>query len=142
VCHAVKACTGATIGSGSPVRLEVFWILAATGEPIGHAPVDPFSVGEGSGRGPAVPLRLDWHTHLSSDSNKRSAVTDCIHWSNAEEYTHGISSHWLKRVSQEPSALHIAQQKVAERYILANVAGNRLVTPFHCYRILCHKSSK
>ncbi|KAF9513336.1 hypothetical protein BS47DRAFT_1317640 [Hydnum rufescens UP504] len=123
VCHGVKACTGATIGSGSPVRLEVFWVLAATGEPIGHAPVDPFSVEED---GPTLPLRLDWHTHLSSDSNKRSALIDCIHWTNAEEYTHGISSHWLKTVSQEPSALHIAQKKVAERYILANVAGNSL----------------
>lgn len=116
-------------GGIAAAQFEVLWVLAATGEPIGHVPADPFVASEGSGLASVSSLRLDWYTHLSSDSDKRTTLMDRVHWTNAEEYTHGISSHWLKIVSQEGSALRIAQKKVAERYVLANVAGNRLVFP-------------
>jgi hypothetical protein len=131
--HEAKVPSGAVTGripqhTIATAQFEVLWVLAATGEPLGHAPADPFLASEDSGHVP-VSLRVDWHTRLSSDSERRTTLMDRVHWTNAEEYTHGISSHWLKIVSQEGSALRIAQQKVAERYILANVAGNRLVFP-------------
>ena len=44
---------------------------------------------------------------------------------NTEEYRNGISILWLKRISEEKEVGQY-KRKIAERYILACVVGNRL----------------
>lgn len=105
---------------------EKVFVLAATGEVLGHPPADPFVTSEEEAR-QGTPLRADWSRYiasLSSNTGQRSRLIDRVSWTNAEEFLNGISRHWLKRVEGEGKN-GAAKKRVAERYILASVVGNR-----------------
>ncbi|KAF8335438.1 uncharacterized protein EI90DRAFT_3287941 [Cantharellus anzutake] len=93
---------------------EVFYIFAETGEAIGHPPDDRFA----SRPQPEAAASMG-----------RRSLMDMIRWTNVEDYEHGISRHWLRRMAKRElpgtNTLNEALLKVARRYILANVAGNR-----------------
>jgi len=110
---------GSPLGTGTP---EIYWIIAETGEVIGHAPDSPFIGAPDS----PVPhsLRLDWCNFLNSGDSMR--ILDRVRWSNAEDYEHGISRHWLKKWNHKDATnQHLIEKRMAERYVLASVAGNR-----------------
>jgi hypothetical protein len=78
-----------------------------------------------------VPLaRVDWSSYIASNIASISKgeptppLFSRVGWSNHEEYNHGISKHWLGRMKGEGER---GREKVrlAERYILACVIGNR-----------------
>ena len=103
-------------------RPETYWIIAETGEVIGHAPDSPF-IGSPNGSVPHA-LRLDWSNFLQSGDSKR--ILDHVRWSNAEDYERGISRHWLKKRNREDATnLQLIEKRMAERYVLASVASNR-----------------
>ncbi|KAF8335445.1 uncharacterized protein EI90DRAFT_3048392 [Cantharellus anzutake] len=80
-------------------------------------------------------LRFDWRNYLSLEASiGRRSLMDMIRWTNIEDYEHGISRHWLRRMAKRELpgtyTLNEALLKVARRYILANVAGNSLSGSF------------
>lgn len=107
---------------------EKVFVLAATGEVLGHPPADPFVVSKEEAI-QRMPLRADWSGYiasLSSSTRKRTRLIDYVSWTNAEEFLNGISRHWLKRVEGDGEN-GAAKKRVAERYVLASVVGNRCV---------------
>lgn len=131
-----------TASNPSP-SVQVYWIIAETGEIIGHSPDDPYATEPP----PFSPndiegLRHDWSELLDSGLNSSSTsasnrmtsahgfnsnpLFNLIRWSNAEEYRHGISKHWLNRLAAQVDQIDAERKRaVAERYVLASVASNR-----------------
>ncbi|KIO29120.1 hypothetical protein M407DRAFT_21693 [Tulasnella calospora MUT 4182] len=113
-----------------------FYILSSTGEVIGR-PLESGSPEAGLQAVVELPIRGDWssfiNTHRLEDAAKDppSSLFSFVRWQNAEEYDHGISKAWLKRLASDPDALSKIQ--VAKRYIMANVVPNsvsgRYMTP-------------
>lgn len=128
---------GQTVLGAQPVAKDEIWtvttlasdgtkstsyVLATTGEVIGHPASAP-----GATIDPALPLRADWSAYVErciASEGHPFSVLEYVRWSNCEEYLHGISRHWLRRVGDEGAEGRIKHQ-IAERYILANVVGNR-----------------
>ncbi|KAF8308879.1 hypothetical protein DL93DRAFT_2086367 [Clavulina sp. PMI_390] len=116
-----------TTRSGDKQSLVVYHVLGETGEIIGQIQDDdPFAAGPSVGRARGE-LRLDWDNLLASSFFQGGRILERTRWSGTDEYQNGISRHWLKpRSLQNASELQKAEKKVAERYILASVAGNSL----------------
>lgn len=116
-------------GVASSGDVSTFWIVAETGEVIGTELDDPFATS--TTKTDPRALRLDWSNFL--DARKPVKLLDRVRWCNVEDYDRGISRHWLKQRAAkgqdiEPTELQKAERRMAERYILASIAGNRLVT--------------
>ena len=130
---------------------EVLFVLQETGEVIGHPPDNRFAAQSGSSERALSTeteriLRFDWYNQLSQVAPLgQSSLKNLIRWTNTEDYHHGISKHWLRRMASrdktETNTLNTALVKVAERYILANLAGNRCVPIIACLMTGCHAST-
>jgi hypothetical protein len=137
--------------SNASAVTDSVWIIAQTGEVIGHSAMDSNADNPGSNSSAFGNLRLDWFRLLSTPSalNLQTSETimnespsgnstsggpsllKLIRWSNAEEYEYGISKHWLRRLTAQRDSVDAKWRKiVAERYILASVAGNWFVNVF------------
>jgi hypothetical protein len=122
-----------TCSAGLGDEVQTFWVLAETGETLGHPPSNPFPADENTPpflERPSdfLPLRTDWSAYISSlaaSNDPPVKLINRVRWTNSEDYTNGISNHWLKMIERHPTPLRLAEKKVAERYILANVTGNR-----------------
>jgi hypothetical protein len=119
--------------------VEVFYVLESTCEVVGHPPpCHPSNLPTPSSSGNVLTVRSDWSTYISQRTSSSlsplggsppRSLLGHLQWQNHEEYEKGISKLWLARVSNEGD-LGINKIEVAERYILASVVGNRLVTYF------------
>ncbi|KDQ10169.1 hypothetical protein BOTBODRAFT_498998 [Botryobasidium botryosum FD-172 SS1] len=108
---------------------ETYYILAPTGEVLGR-PVDasrPCSGNDSFTGADTIPLRGDWSGYISTrllpaslHDRPPGTLLDHVKWLNGEEFLHGISRHWLKRVESEGEVGRV-KKKVAERYVLAHV---------------------
>ena len=116
----------------TPPRTKSFYVLQSTCEVIGQPAelIDP-----GSPSADSLPVRPDWMQHIEhrlSSSSVRSPgsslLSDHLKWAHTAEYQEGISIHWLKRMADKGEE-GVTLRKVAERYVLACVVGNRFV---HC----------
>lgn len=115
---------------GNESRNESFYILEETCEVIGR----PTSPGSEESTRHLQALRVDWSDYVQFrllpagfHSTPPEALCSHLKWTNAEEYDKGISKIWLKRIVNEGS-LGLYKRRIAERYVLACVAGNRWVT--------------
>jgi hypothetical protein len=112
--------------------LETLYILEATCEPIGYPQAPSRPTGDSPRDGhPSIPVRADWSDYIamrllpaSSLDAPLLSLLEYLKWTNHEEYDRGISRLWLKRISSE-GVLGVAKRRVAERYVLACVVGNR-----------------
>lgn len=109
-------------------KQAVFYILSFTGEVIGGPP-ESTPAGAGLPAPLELPIRGDWSSFINirhSGNAVRSPLPSLfsfVRWQNAEEYEHGISKAWLRRLMDDPNAPPKLQ--VAQRYIMANVVPNR-----------------
>ena len=115
---------------------KLFYILESTCEVIGIP-----STCDQSTSGPdtnmhtlsfnSLPLRTDWSEYIqhrvlgnSFHDVPPSPLINHLKWAYNEEYYHGISRHWLKRIEKE-GLLGQKKRKVAERYVMASLVANR-----------------
>jgi hypothetical protein len=123
----------------SSVSTEVFYVLEATCEVVGHPPLlSPVPGGASTSATKLVPpLRADWSAYIDTQSSSQSSEPESnkvlvpslmsqLKWTNHEEYSRGISRVWLKR-TQDEGEIGAAKRDVAERYVLACVVANRHV---------------
>ena len=103
-----------------------FYVLEATCEVVGR-PTTP------SGESSEIPVRADWSKYIAHRLVPPTVHTvppppllEQVSWTNHEEYEHGISRHWLKRIRRE-GKLGAMKETIAERYIFACVVGNRYI---------------
>jgi len=111
---------------GNESRNESFYILEETCEVIGR----PTSPGSEESTRHLQALRVDWSDYVQFrllpagfHSSPPEALCSHLKWTNAEEYDKGISKIWLKKIVNEGS-LGLYKRRIAERYVLACVAGN------------------
>jgi len=100
-------------------RLVKFFVLEATCEVIG-SPVGLYQ---------SLPSREDWSEYIENHvlehgAEKTIGLVNHIRWTNHEEYDHGISKVWLKRVKDE-GGIGKLKRTVARRYVLACTMANR-----------------
>jgi hypothetical protein len=91
-------------------------VLAATCEVVGTAVA--------GGAGPTQvtdTLRADWVQFL--DDGENTPLRERVAWTNHEEYEHGVSRLWLRRVRTEGTAGG-EKLAIAERYVLAHVVDS------------------
>lgn len=123
----IKLCSG--------TNTEVFYVLESTCEVVGHPPASSHPTGSShpipDSSASVMTVRSDWSTYISQrmlplHGSPPRPLLDHLKWLNHEEYEKGMSKLWLTRVANEGD---FGRYKlvVAERYILASVAGNRLV---------------
>jgi len=112
---------------------ETFYVLEATCEVIGRpqAPAHPSSTTP-LAISPCedIPVRADWSQYIAyrlppagAHTGPHRPLVSHLKWADHGEYERGISAHWLRRMAtrgKEGAAL----RAVAERYVLACVAGN------------------
>jgi hypothetical protein len=120
----------------SSSAVEVFYVLEATCEVVGHPPspppLSPDQAGLSKFPGGRIPLRADWSAYIEaripqsspSIAGRIPSLMEHLKWTNHEEYERGMSTLWLRRI-QNKGQLGVAKLVVAERYILACVVGNR-----------------
>ncbi|KAI0771153.1 hypothetical protein BD413DRAFT_476339 [Trametes elegans] len=103
-------------------RREAVYVLEATCEVVGRPAATEV------GGSAALPIRADWSTYVrcrSTPSSDEPPLLSHLKWSCHEEFDHGVSRLWLKRVDGE-GEIGAAKRVVAERYILACVVGNSI----------------
>jgi hypothetical protein len=112
---------------------ETFHVLEQTCEVVGHptASSHPATLDFSSSAGSKLHLRSDWAAYIahrvlppSMHNSPPTPLLDHLRWSNYEEYDKGISKVWLNRVDHEGETGK-EKREMAERYVLACVAGNR-----------------
>ena len=116
----------------------VYYVLYATCEVIGRPP------DQRQGKADDAPqtdqaLRVDWSTYIearrllqpSDQPTQHPPLLNFLKWTNSEEFDKGISRLWLKRMVSEGQSGDL-KRKIAERYIIACVVGNRLVPLLTC----------
>ena len=119
-----------TIRSSSST--EVLYVLEATCEVVGHPPLSPDQRTLSQPLVGGIPIRADWSTYIESRASQPPAAGRIdslmahLKWTNHEEYDRGISRLWLKKI-QSQGELGAAKLLIAERYVLACIAGNRCV---------------
>lgn len=117
----------------SKVIKQAFYILVQSCEVIGLPSVSDVDTNAPSYStlDKVFTLRADWSEYIKYRSLpigfhglSPPPLISYLKWPNAEEYEKGISKIWLTRISKEGTAgEHL--KKIAERYILACVVGNR-----------------
>ncbi|KAH8824893.1 hypothetical protein DL96DRAFT_1611180 [Flagelloscypha sp. PMI_526] len=108
--------------------LNTLYILAATGEPLGGPEqISSARDVDSDNNGCGVHVRADWAAFISCHREvlASTSLRDRIRWQNHEEYDHGLSTLWLKRVERE-GVVGLYKKVVAERYVFACVVGNSL----------------
>lgn len=104
---------------------ECLYVLYDTCEVIGHPSPSKQAPRNASGLG----MRSDWAAYVASRLKlgpSSPSLLSAVKWNNEEEYLTGMSRHWLSRIMSE-GALGAYKRKVAVRYVLASVVGNRYV---------------
>jgi hypothetical protein len=106
---------------------DTFFVLEATCEVIGQPSTARLTA-------PNQPrLREDWLAYVAvrqQDESKAKfkqsilTLTEHLRWTNHEEYSTGISKHWLSKLKAEGETGSI-KLMVAWRYVLACVVSNR-----------------
>lgn len=115
-------------------RVNTVYILAGTGEPLGRTEYHHDQRQSPSG----LQLRADWSaliaSYLEQDSlSEAPKLLERIAWKNHEEYEHGVSRLWLRRVDKE-GEVGAYKKVVARRYALACVVGNRFGLSSPCFK--------
>lgn len=113
--------------TGMRIR-ERFHILYETCEVIA-LPAQSKSAASGvfSGSELQSAMRSDWSIYAAArlqDEGTNASLLSTMKWNNEEEYYTGISRHWLAMIKAE-GFLGEYKRKVAIRYVLASVVGNR-----------------
>ncbi|RXW24494.1 hypothetical protein EST38_g1348 [Candolleomyces aberdarensis] len=79
--------------------------------------------------------RVDWTQYIESkiqdtatDPCPKKTLMDYLSWPNHEEYDRGISRNWLRRVEREGGAEGEAKLAIAQKYVLACLVANRVMT--------------
>lgn len=121
-----------SITQKSKAGLKNFYVLEPTCEVIGTMPPN-------KNAGPSTTtvsdpakaaMRVDWSNYVqhrlsnTTEAISQPSLMSQLRWTNGEEYNRGISRLWLKRIENEGEVGEY-KKKVAERYILASVVGNR-----------------
>ena len=114
-----------------PSRRETLYVLEATCEVIGRPAAGVADSASGVGAA-SYPLRVDWSTYVArrmvlvhgTENSTTEQLLSHLKWACQEDYDHGISTLWLRRIATEGSA-GAAKRTVAQRYVLASVIGNR-----------------
>lgn len=117
---------------------QVFYVLEPSCEVIGlpspsKAPRAKSVLSEFTAPAYSLSLRVDWseyirYRYLPSDfhESRPPSLLSHLKWTNTEEYEKGISKLWLSKISGEGN-IGSYMKKVAERYIVSCVVGNRYV---------------
>lgn len=112
-------------------RIQVFYVLEATCEVVGHPPWSPTESLNllAVARTNALSIRADWSAYINEHISPSATVKllpllEHLKWTNHEEYDRGISKLWLNKI-QRDGELGTAKRVVAERYVLACIVGNR-----------------
>jgi len=140
-------------------ELEEYFVVKETCEVVGVRSLCPDSASRSHISGtkdldPWRDLRPDWAAYLRSQASsgqrgqKTLGLMNHLGWTNGEDYEHGISRLWLKTMRSKMQEVasdrstgpktHEAELKIrlAQRYILACVVGNRCVVfPFLIYHL-------
>lgn len=105
---------------------EVFYVLGATGEVVGHALSSSPVTHECQDAGAGATMRADWAAFVEQTETEGAAVLERLQWADRGEYERGVSTLWLTRTEREGEEGK-AKRTVAERYVLASVVANRCV---------------
>ncbi|KAI0042156.1 hypothetical protein FA95DRAFT_1564602 [Auriscalpium vulgare] len=103
------------------------YVLDVTCEPIGYSLPD-CTVDQASIPASNIPLRADWANYVSPQvdfPSKQRTMLDRMKWADHAEYLHGVSRHWLTRMSNKGEAGAVLVG-IAKRYVMASVVGNSL----------------
>ncbi|KDR82695.1 hypothetical protein GALMADRAFT_57320, partial [Galerina marginata CBS 339.88] len=112
----------------SSSSIQTFYVLESTCEVIGNAEI-PLHASTPSPTG----LRADWWAYIQhkiglqpqTNNGQHGGLSECIQWSNHEEYDVGISRLWLKRIEREGDS-GVAKLTIARRYVFACVISNSI----------------
>ncbi|TCD69032.1 hypothetical protein EIP91_009095 [Steccherinum ochraceum] len=117
-------------------QTQTFYVLDSTCEVVGRVnpPILLADDGAASKSSPSLPMRADWSAYIqqskhllrsaqSSDAG-RISLLDRLKWDGYEEYDHGMSRLWLKRLDEVEE--DETKRVVAKRYIFACVVGNSI----------------
>ncbi|KAH8114351.1 hypothetical protein DFH11DRAFT_1855513 [Phellopilus nigrolimitatus] len=114
---------------------ETFYVIQSTCEVIGlpspaKAPAINSDISLLLSTPDTPSLRVDWSDYVEnrllpdgSHTVPPPPLLSYLKWTNAEEYTQGISKLWLSRIAKEGEVGEY-KMKVAERYVMACVMGN------------------
>ncbi|KAF8073860.1 hypothetical protein FPV67DRAFT_1410683 [Lyophyllum atratum] len=107
---------------------QIFYVLEATCEVVGHPPPLPLCSEPTAPSADAFSIRADWAAYidsyvLSSRGTRPPSLMDHLKWTNHEEYDKGISRLWLSRTKLDGD-IGVAKMLVAARYVLACVVSN------------------
>lgn len=110
----------------STTSTHTFYVLQDTCEVIGESTTSSIT---SISLQPQTNLRMDWAAYIETVATRntdagRISLSKRLHWTNHEEYEHGISKIWLKRIQGEGET-GSEKLKIATRYIFACVIGNR-----------------
>ncbi|KZP31480.1 hypothetical protein FIBSPDRAFT_776099, partial [Athelia psychrophila] len=119
-----------TVQKMPKIQLQTFYVLEQTCEVIGHSSTSTQNLDVHSSHTTPKPVRADWWEYInfrqisaSAHDSPPAPLLAHLKWQNHEEYMHGISKLWLKRIESEGD-WGAVKRVVAERYIMACVVGN------------------